>query len=64
MGKFSGENVLELENFRMKYRSELPIVLNGINLSAKKGEKIGIVGRTGAGKSSIVQSLLRIYEPE
>ena len=40
------------------------MVLKGISFSAKKGEKIGIVGRTGAGKSSIIQALFRIFEPE
>ena len=48
----------------MRYRSELPIVLKGINLDVIAGEKIGIVGRTGSGKSSILQCLLRLYEPE
>ena len=48
----------------MKYREDLPLVIKGIDFQIKKGQKVGIVGRTGAGKSSIIQSLLRIYEPE
>lgn len=39
-------------------------MIKGVNLSVQWGEKVGIVGRTGAGKSSIIQSLLRICEPE
>jgi ABC-type multidrug transport system fused ATPase/permease subunit len=53
-----------LENFSFRYRKELPLILNNINLRINAGDKVGIVGRTGAGKSSIIQSLLRMYEPE
>jgi ABC-type multidrug transport system fused ATPase/permease subunit len=53
-----------LENFSMRYRKELPLVLEGINLRINDGEKVGVVGRTGAGKSSIIQGLLRMYEGE
>ena len=59
-GKFS----IVLKDFKMKYRPELPLVLKGLNIQIKQGEKVGIVGRTGAGKSSILQCLLRMYEPE
>jgi ABC-type multidrug transport system fused ATPase/permease subunit len=37
-------------------------VLKGINCIIKKGEKIGIVGRTGAGKTTIINTLLRVTE--
>ena len=47
----------------MSYRPELPLVLKNISLEIKAGERVGIVGRTGAGKSSIIQALLRIAEP-
>ena len=46
----------------MRYRPGLPDVLHGISLAIHGGEKIGIVGRTGAGKSSITLALLRIVE--
>ena len=48
----------------MKYRSELPYVLKAVSFNIKDGEKVGIVGRTGAGKSSIIQALFRTVEPE
>lgn len=48
----------------MKYRAELPLVLKNISFQIKDREKVGIVGRTGAGKSSIIQAIFRICEPE
>lgn len=47
---------------KLRYRPELPTILNGLTFSIKAGEKIGIIGRTGAGKSSIVQALYRTVE--
>jgi len=45
-----------------RYRDDLPDVLKGMNVSIKAGEKIGIVGRTGAGKSTIINTLLGITQ--
>ena len=46
----------------MSYREGLPAVLKDISVDIKGGEKIGVVGRTGAGKSSIMLALFRIVE--
>jgi ABC-type dipeptide/oligopeptide/nickel transport system ATPase component len=46
----------------MAYRPGLPNVLHAISLKIQAGEKIGVVGRTGAGKSSLTLCLLRIVE--
>ncbi|KAG1773522.1 ABC transporter [Suillus occidentalis] len=46
----------------MRYRPELPPVLKGLSMSLSPGEKIGVVGRTGAGKSSIMTAIYRIVE--
>lgn len=46
----------------VKYRPNLPLVLKNITLTINPKEKIGVVGRTGAGKSSVTMSLLRHIE--
>ncbi|EGO18443.1 hypothetical protein SERLADRAFT_353365 [Serpula lacrymans var. lacrymans S7.9] len=58
------EGQVEMKDVVLKYRPELPPVLKGLSMSIKPGEKIGIVGRTGAGKSSIMTALFRIVELE
>ncbi|KAH8660277.1 P-loop containing nucleoside triphosphate hydrolase protein [Xylariales sp. PMI_506] len=47
---------------QMRYRDGLPLVLHGLSFDVSAGERIGIVGRTGAGKSSIMAALFRIME--
>ncbi|XP_071568154.1 multidrug resistance-associated protein 1 isoform X1 [Temnothorax nylanderi] len=53
---------VDFKNFKVRYRQGLDLVLNGLTFSVLGGEKIGIVGRTGAGKSSLTLSLFRIIE--
>lgn len=48
--------------FKVRYREGLDLVLNGLTFSVNGGEKVGIVGRTGAGKSSLTLALFRIIE--
>ena len=45
---------IEFENVTMKYREELDPSIRGLNVEIEAGMKVGIVGRTGAGKSSIL----------
>ncbi|KAJ7284398.1 multidrug resistance-associated ABC transporter [Mycena rebaudengoi] len=49
-------------NVDMSYREGLPLVLKDVSFSVRPGEKVGVVGRTGAGKSSLLQALFRIVE--
>lgn len=48
---------------RNSYRPDLDFVLRDITVTINPGEKIGVVGRTGAGKSSLALALMRIVEP-
>ncbi|KAI8125131.1 Multidrug resistance-associated protein 1 [Lucilia cuprina] len=56
------EGEVVFENFKVRYREGLDLVLRGISFKIAGGEKVGIVGRTGAGKSSLTLSLFRIIE--
>ncbi len=55
---------VEFSDFSARYKAGLPRVLKNISFRAEAGQRIGIVGRTGAGKSSIIQALFRLIEPE
>eukprot|EP00929_Paragymnodinium_shiwhaense_P029915 TRINITY_DN17055_c0_g1_i1.p1 TRINITY_DN17055_c0_g1~~TRINITY_DN17055_c0_g1_i1.p1 ORF type:complete len:1486 (-),score=344.05 TRINITY_DN17055_c0_g1_i1:247-4704(-) len=54
----SGE--IKFEEVVMRYRPDLPRVLNGVSFTVKGGTGVGVVGRTGAGKSSLLQALFRM----
>lgn len=54
---------VHLKEYSTRYRAGLDLVLKDINLSIKPKEKIGVVGRTGAGKSSLTLALFRLIEP-
>ena len=56
------EGRVKFEDFSMKYRKECDLALKNINIELNPGEKIGVIGRTGSGKSSLTLSLFRIIE--
>ncbi|XP_030238826.1 multidrug resistance-associated protein 1 isoform X11 [Drosophila navojoa] len=53
---------VEFKDFQVRYREGLDLVLRGVTFNITGGEKVGIVGRTGAGKSSLTLALFRIIE--
>ncbi|KAK9267442.1 hypothetical protein L1049_009868 [Liquidambar formosana] len=55
---------IKFEDVVLRYRPELPPVLHGLSFMISPSEKVGIVGRTGAGKSSMLNALFRIVELE
>lgn len=54
---------IDLKDLQVRYRSNTPLVLKGITLGIRGGEKIGVVGRTGSGKSTLIQVFFRLVEP-
>ncbi|XP_076024056.1 ATP-binding cassette sub-family C member 3 isoform X2 [Genypterus blacodes] len=56
------EGNVAFQDYSVRYREGLDLVLKNLSLKVKGGEKIGIVGRTGAGKSSMTLSLFRLLE--
>ena len=53
---------MELKDVELRYRDDLPLVLKDVSWSAAAGSKIGIVGRTGSGKSSTIMALTQLYK--
>lgn len=53
---------IKFNSVQMKYREDLEPAVNDVTFEIEPGMKVGIVGRTGAGKSSILQSLFRLID--
>ena len=62
-GDQTSRGALVLENVGLRYRPGLPLALEGLSVRIKAGEKVGVVGRTGSGKSSLLMALTRLVAP-
>lgn len=60
--KANSKGEIRFENVSARYREDLPKTIDGISIKFHAGEKIGIIGRTGAGKSTFVSSIYRGIE--
>lgn len=58
------QGAVSLEQVKFRYRTNGPLILQEINLHVKPGEVVGIVGRSGSGKSTITKLIQRLYVPE
>jgi len=58
------KGALSLESVSMRYHADLPLTLKNVSLTVKPGEKVGVVGRTGSGKSSVILSCFRMVNIE
>ncbi|GMN31746.1 hypothetical protein TIFTF001_003379, partial [Ficus carica] len=54
---------VEIRDLKVRYRPTAPLVLHGISFTIEGGQKIGIVGRTGSGKTTLISVLFRLVEP-
>ncbi|KAK2406339.1 ABC transporter C family member [Trifolium repens] len=54
---------IDLQGLEIRYRPNAPLVLKGITCTFKEGSRVGVVGRTGSGKSTLISALFRLVEP-
>lgn len=54
---------IELLDLKIRYRPNAPIVLKGVTCTFKEGTRVGVVGRTGSGKTTLISALFRLVEP-
>jgi len=60
---FPQSGSIEINDLAVRYRPELPLVLSNFSLTVAPGQRVALLGRTGCGKSTVFQSILRLVEP-
>ena len=60
--QWPSEGLIQVKDLTVRWRAELPPAVRNLNFTIKGGERIGVVGRTGAGKSSLMPALFRIAD--
>ena len=63
-GGWPSQGHIAVKNLTVRYRPSLPLALDHVSFSIPAGSRVGIVGRTGSGKSTIVQTIFRLLEAE
>lgn len=63
-GTWPEKGQIVCENIKVRYAAHLPLVLKGIDFKVAAGSRVGIIGRTGSGKSTLFQTLFRFIELE
>ncbi|RZC33610.1 ABC tran domain containing protein, partial [Asbolus verrucosus] len=61
-GQWPNGGNIELQSVSMRYSPDNPMVLQNVFFKVRSGEKVGIVGRTGAGKTSLISTLFRLFD--
>lgn len=61
--KISFNDDLKIVDVSFRYGDELPFILKNVNLTVKKGSRVGLIGATGAGKSTLIDILIGLLEP-
>ncbi|KAJ9552037.1 hypothetical protein OSB04_016082 [Centaurea solstitialis] len=61
--QWPSQGEVDIRHLRVRYAPNMPLVLRGLTCTFNGGKKTGIVGRTGSGKSTLIQTLFRIVEP-
>lgn len=57
------EGKVMLADLKIRYKADSPLVLKGVTCTFEGGQKIGVVGRTGSGKTTLISALFRLVEP-
>jgi len=57
------QHKIDLNNLSFRYTSQTPLVLNNLNLTIKKGSRIGFIGVTGSGKSTLLDLIMGLLQP-